>query len=69
MKCHVKNYNRALIKNTVISTKSVREKIAKLPMLNTRRNSACGEWIFKIQAPLELHMIDESGEDWNEINT
>ena len=68
MKCHVKNYNRALITNTVISTKSVREKIAKTTNAE-RRNSACGEWIFKIQAPLELHMIDESGEDWNEINT
>ena len=32
---------------------------------NTERpNSACGERIFTIQAPLELHMIDESGEGW-----
>ena len=27
-----------------------------------RRTSACGEQIFIIQASLELHMIDESGE-------
>ena len=33
-----------------------------------RRNSACGERIFIIQVPLELHMIDESGEGRNEIN-
>ena len=65
MKCHVKNYNHALITNTVISTKSVRKKIAKTTTNVECRNSACGEWIFKIQAPLELHMIDESGEDWN----
>ena len=34
------------------------------------RNSACGERIFIIrQAPLELHLIDKSGEGQNEIYT
>ena len=43
------------------------KKIAKTT--NTERlNSACGELIFIIQTPLELHMIDESGEGRNEIN-
>ena len=31
-------------------------------------NSTCGKWIFIIQVPLELHMIDESGEGRNKIN-
>ena len=54
-------YNCVLIKNTVISIKKCRKKIVKTT--NTeRRNSACGERIFIIQAPFELHIIDESGE-------
>ena len=63
----MKIYNCALIKNTVISIKKCRGKIVKTT--NTERlNSACGERIFTIQALLELHMIDESGEGQNEIN-
>ena len=67
MKCHVKNYNHALIKNIIISTKSVGVKIVKSGKAE-RHNSACSELIFIIQAQLELHMIDKSGEGWNEIN-
>ena len=32
------------------------------------RNSSCGERIFIIQAPLELHMVYKSGEGQNEIS-
>ena len=61
-------YNCVLIKNTVISIKKVSgKKIVKTTNAECR-NSACGERIFIIQAPLELHMIDKSGEGRNEIN-
>ena len=33
------------------------------------RNCTCSEWIFIIQALLELHMVDESGEGQKEILT
>ena len=42
------------------------KKSSKLLMVNVV--TACGEWIFKIQAPLESYMIEESGESQKEGN-
>ena len=51
----------------LVSIKSVGRKIAETTSTECR-NSACAERIFIIQAPLELHMMDKSGEGRNEIN-